>query len=128
MTGHGQKLSRNREKAISALLSSPSIPKAAQKVGVGEKTLFRWLQIESFKKAYLKARREIVNQAIAQIQGGMSEAVKTLKNVMHNKKAPASARVSAAKAMLDMGLKAVEIDELEGRIEVLENTLKENRI
>ena len=94
MTGHGQKLSRNKEKAISALLSSPSIPEAAKTVGIGKKTLWRWLQLDSFKKAYRKARKEVVSQAIAQVQKGMSDAVKTLQAVMSDEKAPASARVS----------------------------------
>jgi hypothetical protein len=41
MTGHGQKMSRKKEQAIAALLSQPSIARAAKKSGIGEKTLFQ---------------------------------------------------------------------------------------
>jgi predicted DNA-binding protein (UPF0251 family) len=84
MTGHGEKLSRNQEKAISALISSPSISEAAKKVGIGEKTLWRWLQLNNFKRRYQKARRVVVRQAIALVQAGMSDAVKALQEVMRN--------------------------------------------
>jgi Holliday junction resolvasome RuvABC DNA-binding subunit len=123
MTGHGEKLSRNKEKAISALISSSSIAEAAKIVGIGEKTLWRWLKLNGFKKAYREARRTIVNQAIAKVQLGMSAAIKTLMCVMIDEKAPASARVSAAKAMIDIGFKASEIEDLESRIENLEMQL-----
>lgn len=123
MTGHGQKLSRNKERAISALLSRPSVASAAESVGIGERTLWRWLQLDDFKEAYRKARSQLVSQAIALVQSGMSSAVKTLQDIMADKDAPASARVSAAKTMLDMGLKGVEIEDLEYRISQLENNI-----
>jgi transposase-like protein len=123
MTGHGQKLSRKKEHAIAALLSQPSIGGAAKKVGIGEKTLFRWLQLEEFQRAYKNARHQVIDQTIAQIQSVMSEAVQTLLNVMSDVAAPASAKVSAARALLDIGFKVVEIEELEGRIEKIEKNL-----
>ena len=124
MTGHGEKLSRNKERAISALLSSPSITEAAKIVGIGEKTLWRWLQLDNFKNAYRAARKEVVSQAIAQVQKGMSDAVKTLQDVMTDSNAPASAKVSAARAMIDMGLKSTEIEDLEKRISDIEKILE----
>lgn len=123
MTGHGQKLSRKKEQAIAALLSQPSIGGAAKKLGVGEKTLFRWLQLDEFQRAYKNARRQVIQQAIAQIQSVLSEAVQTLLNVMADSTTPASAKVSAARALLDIGFKVVEIDDLESRIEKIENNL-----
>jgi hypothetical protein len=123
MTGHGQKFSRNKERAISALLSQPSVALAAEFVGIGERTLWRWLQLDDFKTAYREARSQLVSQAIALVQSGMSSAVRTLQDIMSDKDAPASARVSAAKTMLDMGLKGIEIEDLEFRISQLENSI-----
>ena len=123
MTGHGQKLSRKKEQAIAALLSQPSIGGAAKKVGIGEKTLFRWLQLDEFQLAYKNARRQVIDQTIAQIQSVLSEAVQTLLNGMSDVTAPASAKVSAARALLDIGFKVVEIEDPESRIEVLEKNL-----
>ena len=123
MTGHGQKLSRKKEQAIAALLSQPSIGGAAKKVGIAEKTLFRWLQLDEFQRAYKNARRQVIDQTIAQIQSVMSEAVRTLLNVMSDDATLASAKVSAARALLDIGFKVVEIEDLESRIEKIEKNL-----
>ena len=123
MTGHGQKLSRKKEQAIAALLSQPSIGGAAKKVGIGEKALFRWLQLDDFQREYKAARRQVIDQAIAQIQCVLSEAVQTLLVVMYDGNAPASAKVSAARALLDIGFKVVEIEDLESRIEKIEKNL-----
>ena len=123
MPGHGEKLSRNKEKAISALLLTPSIPEAANAIGIHERTLWRWLKDQQFKRAFKDARREVVRQAIAHVQAAMSEAVKTLKEIINDDEAPASARVSAAKAVIDMGLKAIEIEDLELRLESIESKI-----
>lgn len=120
MTGHGEKLSRKKEMAIAALLSQPSIPEAARAVKIGEKTLWRWLQREDFRNAYVEARREVVSQVLAQVQCGMSEAVETLREVMRDDSATASARVSAARVMIDIGLQGTEVEDLERRIYRLE--------
>ena len=127
MTGHGQKLSRKKESTIAALISLPTICDAAKSVGVGEKTLFRWLQLPEFQEAYRKARREIVKQAVAQIQGALSEAVKTLSDIMKDSKAPASARVTAARSIIDTAIKAVEIEDLESRLSALEEHIKDRK-
>ena len=123
MTGHGQKLGRKKEQAIAALLYQPSIGAAAKAVGVGEKTLFRWLQLDEFKRAYKAARRQVIDQTVAQIQSSMSEAVQTLLDVMSDSAAPPSAKVSAARALLDLGFKVIQIEDLENRIEKIERNL-----
>jgi len=127
MTGHGQKLSRKKESAIAALISLPTIGDAAKSVGVGEKTLFRWLKLPYFQEAYRKARKEIVTQAIAQIQNSLSDAVKTLSDIMKDSGAPASARVTAARSIIDTAIKAVEIEDLEFRLSALEELIKERK-
>jgi ribosomal protein S11 len=76
------------------------------------------------KKHYSKnARRQVVDQTIAQIQSVLAEAVQTLLNVMSDVTTPASAKVSAARALLDIGFKVVEIEDLESRIEKIEKNL-----
>ncbi len=124
MKGHGEKISRNQEKAIAALLSCSTISDAAESIGIGEVTLHRWLKLEHFQAAYRGARRQVVNQAIALVQAGMSDAVATLRNVMTNPESPASSRVSAAKAMLDIGVKAFEVEDLAERVAALEKQTK----
>jgi len=118
--GHGEKLSRKQEQAIAALLSEPTIAAAAEKVGVGEVTLWRWLQREDFQADYQQARREAVAQAIAALQRASSEAVQALREIMVDSGAPASSRVSAAKTVLELALKGVELEDIERRVTALE--------
>jgi hypothetical protein len=120
MLGHGEKLSHKREHAIAALLIAPSVTAAAHQVGVNENTLLRWLKEASFQTAYREARRAVVQHAIVQVQQATGEAVETLRKVMQAADAPASAKVSAAKAILETAVKAVELEDLEVRIAALE--------
>ena len=120
MKAHGEKLSRKQELAIAALLTCSAITDAAKQCGIGEVTLHRWLKDATFQATYRDARRVVVQHAIAQVQRATGEAVETLRSVMQDAEAPASARVSAAKAILETALKGIEIDDLEVRIVALE--------
>ena len=122
-TGHGDKLSRKREMAITALLSQPSIPAAAKSIGVAEKTLWRWLQRNDFREAYLEARRQLIRQALTTIQTAMEEAVQTLRDVMNDSESPPASRLTAARAIIDFALKGLEIEDFEMRLSILEEGL-----
>src|SRR5512134_2446865 len=102
MSGHGEKLSHKQERTIAALLVAPSVTAAAQQIGVNENTVLRWLKDEGFQAAYREARRAVVQHAIVQVQRATGEAVETLRHVMQAADAPASSRVAAARAVLDM--------------------------
>ena len=119
MRAHGEKLSRKQEQTIAALLTCDSITAAAAGCGVAEATIHRWLKDADFQTAYREARRVVVQHAIVQVQRVTGEAVETLRSVMQDADAPASARVSAAKAILETAVKAVELEDLEGRIAAL---------
>jgi len=114
------KLTRKQEALISALLTAPSLATAAQHAGLSEVTAWRWLKDATFQAAYREARRAVVQHAIAQVQQATGEAVETLRNVMQDSESPASARVSAAKAILETAVKGIDIDDLEVRIAALE--------
>jgi len=94
MKGHGEKLSLNQERAIAALLIHPTMLAAAAAAGVGEVTLWRWLQIPEFKEQYRLARREAVSQAVGHLQGACSVAVVALTDISQDVNCPASARGS----------------------------------
>jgi hypothetical protein len=121
-------LSPKQEVAITALIAQPSITDAAKSTKIGERTLWRWLRMDNFKQAYLVARRQVVSQAIGKVQAGMTAATETLLEVMKDQNSSPSARVSAARTILDFGLKSIEIEELELRVEALEKAIKENKL
>src|SRR5688572_30105297 len=116
-------LTAKQEKAVAALLSEPTMKGAAQLVKVSEITLIRWLRENAFRDAYQEARREATKQAIARLQQASSEAVDTLREVMNSSTAQPGARVSAAKTVLELSIKAVEIEDIAQRLEAVEAAL-----
>ena len=125
MRAHGEKLSRKQEQTIAALLTCDSITAAAAQCGIAEATIHRWLKDDGFQSAYREDRRAVMQHAIVQVQRATAEAVATLRSVMQDSESPASARVSAAKAILETAVKAVELEDLEARIAALEAVAKE---
>jgi len=124
MKESGDKKEQKQERIISALLNASSLRDAAKKAGISEATLYRLLKDDSFQTAYRVAKRELVNHAICQLQQNTGKAVAVLVKIAEDKTCPASARVSAAKAILETSLKAVELEDLERRIEELEKKVK----
>lgn len=117
---NGSKSKRAWDSAIVALLEAPSVPAAAKLAGIPERTLYRWISREDFQDEYQEARRLVVQQALARLQAVMCQAVNALRDVLVNEEAPPSSRVSAARAVLELGIKATEIEDLERRVNALE--------
>ncbi len=109
-----------QEKAITALLSCRTIAEAAQQAGISERNLYNWLNDAAFQNDYRRARWTAAGQAIARLQLITCEAADALQDVFSNKEAPASARVSAARAVIELSLRSIELENLEARISALE--------
>jgi hypothetical protein len=121
------KLTPRQEKVLASLITEPSINEAANAARVGVRTVFKWLKNEAFCDAYRAARAAAVRQAVGQVQAAMGAAVRTLVEIMEDTGAPASSRVTAAKAMIETGIKAVEIEDIEARLSVIETEIKKER-
>jgi DNA-binding transcriptional MerR regulator len=109
----------NREKAISALLESPTITEAAQKCGLNEKTLRRYLDDAEFQKEFRAARRGIFEQNIIRLQLLHADAIDTLKRNL-NCENP-SVEVRAAQIVIEGNRKDFEMTDILQRLEALEN-------
>jgi hypothetical protein len=119
-------LSRKQDAALAALVSQPTIALAASQAKVSERILYQWLaENEVFKAEYRRLRREIVNNAVFQIQKGTNNAVNCLISIMNDPEAPASSRVAAARTVLEMSFKGIEVDDLESRITAMEGRIEE---
>ena len=125
MFGHGEKLTRKQEQAITALLSEATVAAAAEKAGVSEMTLRRWQRLGEFRSAYLEARRQVVEKAIAQLQQSAWAASTTLLKLLGS--SSDSVRLRAAMAILDQANKGVELLDFEERLAALEATQPERR-
>ncbi len=121
------KLTAKQEAALLALLAHGTIEAAYGAAGVSKATMWRFLQLPAFQTRYRAARRQLVETAIAQLQSDCTIAARVLREVAEDKAAPASSRVAAAKAILDMSVNAVELTDLQERVEKLEKTSTSGR-
>jgi len=120
MLGHGTKFGRKKEQAIVALLSQRTLEEAARAIGIVPNTLLRWMKEPEFDTAYRAAKRAAFGQAIARLHHLSSAAVSTLGKVMLDPATPPATRVRAADSILDHTTKAIEIEDIEGRVSELE--------
>jgi hypothetical protein len=116
-------LDPQQEKALLALLSEPTVKRAAEASGVPERTLYRWMDDAEFGRAYRQARRRAFSQAISLCQRYVPVALQTLARITADESAPHSSRVSAASAVLKFGRDSIELDDLAERIGHLERQL-----
>lgn len=127
MTDSAKKLPPKYFKAISGLLTLFTVKEAAQEAKISEVTLYRWMRNETFQAAYRDARKEAVKQAIANLQRISSEAVNTLRSIMTDNDAPPSSRVAAARTVIEQSIRAIEFEELEQRITVIERAVEQEK-
>jgi hypothetical protein len=121
-------LTPQQESAIIALLTEPTVPKAAEACGVPEHTLYRWMTEDTaFSAAYRKARREAFGQAVGLSQRLAPMAITTLAKVMSDAGASHSARVSAATNLLRFGREVIELEDIAARVEALERAAQEQQ-
>jgi hypothetical protein len=125
MKAVGEKLTPKQERALVALLDCGEIKKAAEIAEVGEVTLWRWLQSPDFQLRYRAARRQLVETAIAQLQSDCTVAARVLREVAEDREAPASSRVAAARAIIEQSVSAVQLTDLQERLEEVERLLQE---
>lgn len=113
-------LTAKQVKAVEALLTQPTIQKAAETSGVSYTQLRRWLADAGFSEAYRRARSVLFESTLAGLQSVVSDAVKTLHSIMNDESNAASVRVSAASRLLDAGFRSREQIENESRLAELE--------
>ena len=102
--GHGAKSQAVRDRAILALLSEKSIPKAAAKCRIGERTLHRWLTSDAaFQAEYSAARLAAFEAGIHRVQALTARAVDTLEELLGEKKYP-SVRLGAARTVAEIAI------------------------
>jgi transposase-like protein len=120
MKGHGTKFDRKMEEAVAAVLTQRNIDDAAKQVGISSPTLLSWMKQPEFQTAYREAKRAAFSQAIARLQQGSSAAATALLKTIVDPNTPASVRVRAAECILNHGLRAIEVEDIEARVTELE--------
>jgi hypothetical protein len=119
-------LSANQQKALEALLVTPSIAKAATRAGLGERTIRRYLKDPTFAHVYREERLRLLTEGIGVLQQAMLSAISVLLSSMQDSGDP-YLRFRAACATLDYQIKLgeyrrkiIDHDDFEERLSALE--------
>lgn len=116
-----------QQKALVALLTQPTKEKAATAAGITSKTLRSYLADPEFRAEYRKAFSELVEDATRKVQQTLDPAVAVLQEVMENDSENGQVRVSAARSVLEYGLKMTEQTDILNRLQELEAAMQEGR-
>lgn len=111
----------NQAKALQALLTQPTKAAAAAAAGISERSLRAYLSDPDFMKEYTAAFSQLVDEATRQAQQSLNPALCTLREICENHDESSSARISAARSLLEYGLKLTEITDIMRTLEAAES-------
>ena len=80
-----------------------------------------------FYEAYQQAHARLVEDATQRMQRGLNSAVDTLQEIATDQDAGKTARVAAARSLLEQALRYTELSDLLGRIAKLEELAGDRR-
>lgn len=97
-----------KQKALLALLTQPTKEKAAAAAGITSKTLRSYLDDPEFQAEHRKAFAGLVEDATRQAQRTLDPAVAVLREIMEDRDENGQVRVTAARSVLEYGLRMTE--------------------
>jgi hypothetical protein len=114
---------RNADQLLAmALACGATLEGAAQKAGVSPKTAYRRSKDLEFQERVLEIRAEMMIRTAATLTAASQEFVKTLLELV-KPAIPHAVRLGAARAGLEIGMKAREVASLETRMAAMEQQL-----
>jgi hypothetical protein len=120
------KLRKKAEDALLlALACGASVDQAARQCGLSGRTVYRRLADPAFGRRLQQMRGDMISRTSGTLTAAAGEAVRALMDLL-KPTTPAAARLGAARAVLEIGMKLREVAELEARLTVLEQHLGEN--
>ncbi len=119
-------LSHRQQLAVATILASPSLEEARRRIKAAKGTFYGWMKEPAFTAELVRQREAVVQQAFDRLKGSMTQAVEKLLQLL-NVEGQLGIQLRAAQTLLDTGLKVVEHQDLEQRIEALEAHLASQR-
>ncbi|HUY31442.1 MAG TPA: hypothetical protein VMV69_01580 [Pirellulales bacterium] len=103
---------------ILALAAGSTVRDAAERAGVGERTVYRRLDDAAFRRRVTRARNRVFEQAIGRLTDASASAADTMRSLLSAESE--AVRLAAAKSIIEISAKLREIGELTRRLDELE--------
>ena len=114
-------LTPKQEKALLAIIETGTIEGAAVKVGISRASIYNWLKEEPFKVRLDRERKIIFDEAVGLIKVASKRSAAVIVDLLSHKD-PTTRRL-AAKDLLSFAIKAVELGDVEDRLDRIEKAL-----
>lgn len=113
-------LTPKQQKVLAALLREPTQKAAAASTGVSDRQIREYLSKPEFQEAYRQALSQLVLEASFQARRGYAQALDALREIVTDTGQPPAARISAARSLLEYGLKLTEQADILVKLDELE--------
>jgi hypothetical protein len=105
------------------MMTHKTVEDAAAAAGISPATAYRWMQDPVVVQRLAQVRRDGMKAAISKLQQAASQAVDCLSRVLSEGESE-SAKVSAARCILEQALRATELSDVIERLDAIERTVK----
>lgn len=116
-------LTQKQVETIMALLSSPTIEEACRKADVSKGSVYEWLKAPGFSGELKRQRARIIDQYTTFLMSQAAAASEALVNLLKTKNQ--GLRRLVCKDIIDLSLRAVEIEDLKAQLEEIEGRVRQ---
>lgn len=116
-------LNQNQRAFLNAMISSQTIEEAARKAGIAKSTGYKYLNDGDFNKALRNERRKITDTLTNQLLDLGTQAIKTLKENLHDPDATPATKNASVKIILEYIYKSYEQEQIKDEIEEIKRLL-----
>ncbi|MEM4204367.1 MAG: hypothetical protein QXS54_09905 [Candidatus Methanomethylicaceae archaeon] len=116
-------LSSREMQVVNAVLTSKSVREVAEKTGLHEATIYRYLKKPAVVNALQERKRELTNAVLRYFLQLGQKALNNIEELLNS--SSERIRLEASKYVLDTLLRINELNELEQRISALEQAVQE---
>lgn len=106
------------------LITKPSIKDAAKSTGVSEAAVYRLKRKEDFQQLLEETKERLFLDAMQKAQGMILDSLNTLNEIRADPTKTDSARVSSAKAIIELGVEMYDREYIINQIEQLKEQVK----
>jgi len=117
----GRELTARQRHAIPLILESQTIEAAARAAGISKTTLYEWMKQDPFRLELESSRAALFKEGMDALKGAAGKAARKLVELLDSRNE--NTRRLTAREILTLGMKINEIQELERRVEQLEEIL-----
>ena len=118
-----QALKENQLAALPYLVAAPTVAEGARLAAIGRTTLYRWMNDDDFRRTLEGLRAQAADLAHTELRGLMLKSVLVLVLAEAMEDSNPGVRLRAAHAALSLGLRAIDLKELQRRVDLLDESV-----